>query len=55
MLKFKMSGAKIGENFKVIGHIGLSNEGQIVIGDNFRFTNGGMLNPMARNVCGFIL
>ena len=54
IIKFKINKIKFGKELRVIGDIGLDNEGKITIGNNFRCISGGMLNPMGRNVKSFI-
>jgi acetyltransferase-like isoleucine patch superfamily enzyme len=55
-LKFYLYGIKTGKNFLVHGYIGikLAADAKVSIGDNFYFSSGQHLNPLARNLQGCI-
>ena len=52
--KLRKVSKHLGTNPHLYGKIGLDVNGQLSIGDNFTFTSGGFLNPLARNICGYI-
>lgn len=54
IVKFKCSKVRFGSRLRVSGHIGLRNEGECIIGNNFVCTSGTMANAMGRNVRSFI-
>lgn len=51
-LYFKLIGIEYGRNIQVFGKVYVSGHGKIRIGDNFLFTSGDGLNPLARNIRG---
>lgn len=55
-LKFHLYGIKVGRNAVIHGHIGLklAADSSVSIGDNFYFSSGRHLNPLARNIEGCI-
>lgn len=55
-LLFKLAGVKYGKKMRVYAKFVLKKyEGaEIIIGDNFLFTSGEVINPIARNICGAI-
>lgn len=54
-LKFSLLGVKFGHNFNVCNKIYVRGRGEIIIGDNFKFSSGDNINPICRNLRGSIL
>lgn len=51
---FRANGAKIGNNFFVIGRVSIVGLGKIEIGDDFCMSSGDYVNPIASNLRGAI-
>ena len=49
---FRLIGIEYGRNLVVNDKIHVRGWGQIVIGDDFRFSSGGCINPICRNIRG---
>lgn len=55
-LKFSINNVSYGKNLQIYNRIYLRilRGGKIIIGDNFKFTSGGGINPICRNIRGEI-
>ncbi len=53
-LIFYLNGITLGHNMKVFNKIYVMNKGVVTIGNNFNFSSGEMINPLARNIRGSI-
>ena len=55
-IKFRLYGVKFGKGLCVHGHVGLKikERGQLAIADNFYYSSGRHINPLARNIQGNI-
>lgn len=51
-LWFKLIGVKYGAGMKVYDKVYVLGKGNITIGDDFKFTSGGSINPICRNIRG---
>ena len=49
---FRMLGVKYGKNMYVNNKIYIKGKGNIIIGDDFRFSSGDGINPICRNIRG---
>lgn len=53
-IKFMMMGVQCGRNSCVSNRVYITGMGKITIGDNFKFSSGGNINPICRNLRGSI-
>ena len=51
---FQLNNIHYGKNLRVFNKIYVMNEGEVTIGDDFNFSSGEMINPLARNIRGTI-
>lgn len=45
----KVGGGHLGNNIQIPGKLNLKNQGSLYIGDNFYFSSGDSINPIASN------
>lgn len=49
---FRKNGVRFGDNLMVYNRVYLKGHGIIKLGNNFKFTSGGGINAISRNLCG---